>query len=107
ALDGRDPVAREHTAERRRELHRLARQRRLIDVPRDALARRLGRDHFEKLLLPRGAADRGDQIVLGCRLDTRGHSHGLITTSAPGGYPSLSAGTRKPPAAFGSAGDRT
>ncbi len=39
---------------------RLGRQRRKIEMPRKARARLLGRDHFEELLLPRGAADRGD-----------------------------------------------
>ena len=64
----------------------LARQRRQIEVPRKACARLLGRDHFEELLLPRGAADRGDEIALDrfwfepCR-----HGQGLIMTSVCAG----------------------
>ena len=49
-------------AERRRERHGLGRERREIEMPRKARARFLGRDHFEELLLPRGAADRREQI---------------------------------------------
>ena len=99
-VDRRGHVARQHAAERIGERDRFAGKRRQIDMPRKARARLLGRDHFEELLLPRGAADRRDQIVLGgFRLETRSHGQGLIMTSVPGGYPSLSAGTRIQPSA--------
>ena len=48
---------------------RSAAQRRQIEMARKARARLLGGDHFEKLLLPRRAADGGDQLVLGLSLD--------------------------------------
>ena len=95
---------REHAAERVGERDALAGQRRQIEVPRKTRARFLGRHHFEELLLPCGATDRGDQIVLGgFRFDACRHGQGLIMTSAPGGYPSLSAGTRSQPSACASA----
>ena len=82
----------------------LARERREIDAPREARARLLGRDHFEELLLPRGAADRSDEIVLGgFRFETRSHGQGLITTSLCAGYPSLSDFTKTHPSACASA----
>ena len=103
-VDRRGQVAREHAAERIGERDCLTGQRRQIDMPRKTRARLLGRDHFEELLLPRGAADGGDKVVLGgFRLETRSHGQGLIMTSVPGGYPSLAAGTRIQPSACASA----
>ena len=64
---------------------RLAGERREIEVPREARARLLGRDHFEELLLPRGAADRGDADRARRDFGSNArHGQGLITTSRAG-----------------------
>ena len=103
-VNRRADVAGEHAAKRIGERDALAGERRATDVPRKTRTRLLGRHHFEELLLPRCAADGGDEIVLGrFGFETRGHGQGLITTSAPDGYPSLSAGTRIQPSACASA----
>jgi hypothetical protein len=107
-VDRRGDVMREHTAERGRERDRLVRKRREIQVPGKAHARFLGGDHFEKLLLASGPPDRGDQVMLGrARFDACRHGQGLITTSLPGGYPSLSGGTSIKPSACASADSGT
>ena len=75
-------------------------KRREIDVAGETRARFLRRDDFEKLLLPRGAADGGKQLVrVACRfgVETLVHGQGFITTVLPAGKPSLSAGTRIQP----------
>ncbi len=104
-VDRRQYVMRQHAVERRRERHRLGGKRRQIEVTRKARARLLGGDHFEELLLPRGAADRGNEIVCVFRLWARSVAHGqaCIMTSVPGGYPSLSAGIKIQPSACASA----
>jgi hypothetical protein len=53
----------QHAPERCRQGNRLARKRRMVDVAGQARARFLGRHHVEELLLPRRAADRGDEFV--------------------------------------------
>jgi hypothetical protein len=110
-VDRRGDVARQHAAERRRQSNGLARQRRQIQVPRKARARLLGRDNFQKLLLPRGAANRRQEIgaiaLGGLWFKTRSHGQGLITTSLCAGYPSLSALMRIHPFACASAASGT
>ena len=85
-VDRRRHVVRQHAVERRRERHRLRGKRRQIEMTRKSRARLLGRDHFEELLLPRGAADRGNELV-GCL-----SSAGEIGRSWPGLYHDLGAG---------------
>src|SRR5204863_7946767 len=111
-VDRRGDVGGEHAAERLGQADSLAGQRREIDPPHEALARFLGRYDFEKLLLPRSTAYRGQQIRVeiaprGFRLQTRCHGQGLITTSLCAGYPSLSAPMRTQPLACASAASGT
>ncbi len=98
---------RQHAAERIGKRDALGGKRAEIGVARKARTRFLGRDDFEELLLPRRAADRGNKVLLGCLLRLRArtvaHAQGLITTSAPGGYPSLSGGIKIQPSACASA----
>ena len=83
-VDRRRDVMREHAAERRGKRDALRRQRREIDVARKARARLLGGDDFEELLLPRRAADRGDEIVARSAFVRSGRSW-------PGSYHDLAA----------------
>ena len=73
-------------------------------------ARLLGRDDFKELLLPRGAADRRQQIgggrfagvvggVPGISFGAFSHGQGLTMTSWSAGYPSLPGLTRIHPSA--------
>ena len=67
--------------------------------------RLLGGHDFEELLLPRRLAHGGEQFALGARsaCGSLAHGHGLTTTRAPAGWPSLSAGIRIQPSACASA----
>ena len=69
----------------------------------EALFRLLGGDDFEELLLPRGLPDGSEQPALGVGGLGFTHGHGLTTTRAPAGWPSLSAGIRIQPSAWASA----
>jgi hypothetical protein len=98
-IDRRDHIGREHTAERCGEWNGLAGKRRTIDRGIEAPPRLLGRDHFEELLLPRGALDRVEDrgvrvfqhFLRAGRFLT--HGQGLTATGVPSAKPSLSAGT--------------
>ena len=57
-IDRRDHVGREHAGERRGKRQGFAAERRTIDAGLETPARLRGRDHFEELLLPRGAPHR-------------------------------------------------
>ena len=59
---------------------RLGGQRREIEMALEARARLLGGDDFEELLLPRGRADRGEQLALGARCAWRS---ALMATASP------------------------
>jgi hypothetical protein len=60
------------------------------------------------LLLARGAADGGDEIVLSrFWFDACGHGQGLTMTSLPAGYPSRSGRTKIHPSACASADSGT
>jgi hypothetical protein len=103
-VDRRGKVARQHAAERCGERHALAGQGREIEMAVESLARLLGGDDFEKLLLPCRLPDGSQQFVFGARrLRFTAHGHGLTITRAPGAWPSLSAGTRIQPSAWASA----
>ena len=54
-IDRRDNIGGEHAGQRRGKRHGFAAERRAIDAGFEAPARLLGGDHFEELLLPRGA----------------------------------------------------
>ena len=80
---------RQHAAERMREGDALAGQRREIELALEAAARLLGGHHFEELLLPRGLAHRGEQLVVllgpACWSWRDSHGHGLTGTLVPTG----------------------
>ena len=78
---------------------RLGRQRRQIEMPREARARLLGRDDFEELLLPRGAADGGEQIAARRDVGVRACRHGQgLTTTSRAGRIALAVGRHQNPA---------
>src|SRR5262252_7408053 len=62
-IDRRDDVGGEDAAKRRRQRDCLARQRREIGRAHKTRARLLGRDDLQELLLPRSAANRGEEIM--------------------------------------------
>ena len=66
-VDRRRQIIRQHAAERGGERHALGGQGREIEMAFEALARLLGGDHFEKLLLARGLPHRGEQFAFGAR----------------------------------------
>ena len=84
-VDRRGEIVRQHAAERGRERHALGGQGREIEMRLEALARLLGGDDFEKLLLARGL--RGRRPAARSRrasaLRLVAHGHGLTTTRAP------------------------
>ena len=90
-IDRRTDVVREYTAERGGKRDRLGRHRRQIDMACKSGLRFFRRNHFEKLFLPRRAADRGKQIGRLSRgsFEALAHGSGLSVTSAPAGKPSL------------------
>ena len=101
-VDRRGHVVRDDARERGRQRNGLGGERRELDPLREPVARDLGRHHVEELLLACRAADRGDQtgrLLVGFFLRTIAHGQRLTTTSAPAGYPSLSAAIRIHPSA--------
>ena len=61
-VDRRGDILGKDAAERGGERDPLTGKSGKVEVPRKARARLLGRDHFQKLLLPRGAPNGGDEI---------------------------------------------
>ena len=103
-VDRGNDVVREHATERVVKRTIVGRQWRQIDVPDKACARLVGGDHFEELVLSRGAADRSDEIALDrFWFETCGHGQGLTMTSVDAGYPSLSGAIKIQPLAWASA----
>src|SRR4029077_15909459 len=81
----------EHARQRRAKTAAFTAKRREIDAGVEPAARLVGGDHFEELLLPRGALDRIDNrrdAPFGFRV----YGHGLTATGVPAANPSLSAG---------------
>ena len=68
-FEGRRDILGQDAGERGGERDPLAGKRREVEVPRKARARLLGRDHLQKLLLPGGAPNGGDEIRSTIRLD--------------------------------------
>src|SRR5262249_33742052 len=94
-----------HAAERVGERHAFARQRRQIEMAREARLRLLGGNDFEKLFLTRRRAHRVEQRIAGRvnRTWPLAHGSGYISTVAPGGKPSRSGATSTQPAACANA----
>ncbi len=67
-VDRRSNVGGEHATERVGKRYRFDPARREVDMTFEALPGLLGRDHFEELLLSRGAAHRIDQGGFGVRI---------------------------------------
>ena len=102
-VDRRGEIGGQHAAERRGKAHALGGQGRAVDMALEALARLFRRDDFEELLLPRGGADRGEQLAPRGDCDLRCSWPRPHDDAAPSGWPSLSAGMRIQPSALISA----
>ena len=98
AVEGRNierggNVMRQRAAECAVERNGFGREGREIEMRGKALLRFFRRHHLQELLLPRRAADGGEQFGLGLAFVRRVHGSGLAFTLAPAGKPSLSGGT--------------